>query len=52
MVEITEMKVNEIPDTADLDGGVLCGIGTCGGIVCGAGCPVSGGSACGWGCTA
>lgn len=51
MIEITELEVNEIPDAADPNGGVLCGVGTCGGIVCGVGCPVSGGSACGWGCT-
>lgn len=51
MIEIREIEIKENPETAEIEGGIVCGAGTCSGIACGAGCPVTGGAACGWGCS-
>lgn len=50
MVEIKEVEFVKVPEEADIEGGVICGVGTCGGVACGAGCGIATGSACGWGC--
>lgn len=50
MIEITELSVVGYAPAEDSMGGVACGIGTCSGIGCGLGCPVSSGSGCGLGC--
>lgn len=48
MIEINEMEiVREREPDSSVDGGVACGIGTCGGIGCGFGCPIAAGSGCG-----
>ncbi len=50
-IEIQEIELeNKGKEVDNLQGGFLCGIGTCSGIACGAGCPVSAGSGCGLGC--
>lgn len=51
MIEIKELTFHEIPEEAEIQGGAICGIGTCGGIACGASCPISAGSGCGFGCS-
>lgn len=50
-IKLQEIELISKKDgTIEPQGGVLCGMGTCSGIVCGMSCPVNGGSACGIAC--
>lgn len=51
MIEIREIEFQGVPEEAQVQGGVVCGVGTCGGAACGVGCGLSTGSACGAGCS-
>ncbi len=51
MIEIREIEFQGVQEEAQVQGGVVCGVGTCGGAACGVGCGLATGSACGAGCS-